>query len=184
MAGLAGEELAGKTLGVVGLGRIGAPVARIAKAFGMSVIAWSPNLTREKAEAVGARLVGKDELFREADIVTVHLVLSPRSRGTVGAREIGLMKPSAYLVNTSRGPIVDEGALVEALKNHRIAGAALDVFDAEPLPEGHPFRSLDNVIATPHIGFVTKETYRGFFSDTVENIVSWLEGKAVRVMEP
>jgi phosphoglycerate dehydrogenase-like enzyme len=141
----------------------------------MTVIAWSPNLTREKAAAAGARLVSKDELFREADILSVHMILGKRSRGIVGAAEIGLMKPSAWLINTSRGPLVDEAALVDALRAKRIAGAALDVFDVEPLPAEHPLRSLTNVIATSHVGFVTRETYEIFYGDMVRNIVEWLE---------
>ena len=176
-----GADLKGKTIGVVGLGNIGAKIARIALAFGMNVLAWSQNLTRETAEQHGARLVGKEELFRHADIVTVHLVLSRRTEGIIGASELNLMKPSAYLVNTSRGPLVDENALINALKSRTIAGAALDVYNIEPLPESHPFRSLDNVLATPHIGFVTEDTYKIFYRDTVENITAWLSGKPVRV---
>ena len=177
-----GDDLEGKTLGVLGLGRIGGSVARIAGAFGMKVTAWSQNLTYETARQHGARLVGKDELFRDADIVTIHLMLSDRTRGIVGAREIQMMKPSAYLVNTSRGPLVDEDALIDALRQQRIAGAALDVYDTEPLPAGHPFRSLDNVLATPHIGFVTRDAYETFYGQTVEIILAWLDGKPVRVM--
>jgi phosphoglycerate dehydrogenase-like enzyme len=179
-----GADLKGKTIGVVGLGSIGAKIARIALAFGMNVLAWSQNLTRETAEQHGARLVGKEELFRDADIVTVHLVLSSRTEGIIGAPELNLMRPSAYLVNTSRGPLVDENALINALKNRSIAGAALDVYNVEPLPESHPLRSLDNVLATPHIGFVTEETYKIFYRDTVENITAWLSGKPVRVTNP
>lgn len=178
-----GGDLVGKTLGVLGLGRIGGRVARIARAFGMDVIAWTPNLTRERAEEHGARLVGKEELFREADILTIHLVLSDRTRGIVGAPELGLMKPSAHLVNTSRGPLVDEQALIDVLRSRRIAGAALDVFDTEPLPASHPLRSLDNVLTTPHVGFVTRTTYETFYRDTVENIDAWISGTPVRVTE-
>jgi phosphoglycerate dehydrogenase-like enzyme len=170
-----GGDLAGHTLGIVGLGRIGSATARIAAAFGMEVIAWSPNLTPEKAEAAGARYVSKEELFRHADIVTVHLVLGERSRGIVGAKELALMKPTAWLVNTSRGPLVDEEALVDALQHRRIAGAALDVFATEPLPADHPFRTLPNVVATAHVGFVTRDTYEIFYRDTVQNIVAWLD---------
>ncbi len=177
-----GHDLEGKTLGVLGLGRIGGSVARIAGAFGMNVTAWSQNLTRETAGRHGARLVDKDALFRDADIVTIHLMLSPRTRGMVGAREIRLMRPSAYLVNTSRGPLVDEAALIDALRKRTIAGAALDVYDTEPLPADHPFRSLDNVLATPHIGFVTQDTYETFYQQTIEIITAWLDGKPVRVM--
>ena len=149
-----GDSLHGKTLGVLGLGNIGSEVARIGLAFGMEVIAWSQNLTPDKAQACGSRLVSKEELFRGADILTIHLVLSQRTKGLVGAAELQAMKPSARLINTSRGPIVDEPALIEVLRDRRIAGVALDVFDIEPLPADHPFRSLDNVLATPHIGFV------------------------------
>jgi phosphoglycerate dehydrogenase-like enzyme len=169
-----GDSLHGKTLGVLGLGNIGSEVARIGLAFGMDVIAWSQNLTPDKAQACGARLVSKEELFRSADILTIHLVLSERTKGLVGAAELQAMKPSARLINTSRGPIVDEPALIEVLRDRRIAGAALDVFDLEPLPADHPFRSLDNVLATPHIGFVARELYRTFYRDTVENITRWL----------
>jgi phosphoglycerate dehydrogenase-like enzyme len=176
-----GGDLKGKTIGVVGLGSIGAKIARIALAFEMNVLAWSQNLTRETAEEHGTRLIGKEELFRHADIVTVHLVLSRRTEGVIGATELNLMKPSAYLVNTSRGPLVDETALINALKSRTIAGAALDVYNIEPLPESHPLRSLDNVLATPHIGFVTEDTYKIFYRDTVENITAWLSGKPVRV---
>jgi phosphoglycerate dehydrogenase-like enzyme len=163
---------------VVGLGNIGSEVARIGLAFGMNVIAWSQNLTQEKAGAAGASLVDKQTLFREADIVTIHLVLSQRTAGLVGAPEIALMKSTATLVNTSRGPIVDQTALIEALRVRRIAGAAIDVFDVEPLPTGHPFRTLDNVLATPHIGYVTEELYRTFYGDAAANIAAWLEEQA------
>ncbi len=169
-----GESLHGKTLGVLGLGNIGSQVARIGLAFGMEVIAWSQNLTLDKAQACGARLVSKEELFRIADILTIHLVLSQRTKGLVGAAELQAMKPSARLINTSRGPIFDEPALIEVLRERRIAGAVLDVFEIEPLPADHPFRSLDNVLATPHIGFVARELYRTFYGDTVEKITRWL----------
>ena len=176
-----GGDLAGKTIGVVGLGGIGARIAKIAHAFEMNIVAWSQNLTRESAEKHGAHLVSKEELFRTADIVTIHLVLSPRTKGIIGAAEFGWMKPTAYFVNTSRGPLVDEEALLSALKSRSIAGAALDVYDIEPLPPSHPFRSLDRLLVTPHIGFVTNETYRIFYGDTVENIAAWLGGKPIRV---
>jgi phosphoglycerate dehydrogenase-like enzyme len=169
-----GGDLNRRTLGILGLGRIGSASARIAGAFGMDVIAWSPNLTAEKAAAAGARYVGKDELFRTADIVTVHLVLGKRSRGIVGAAELALMKQDAWFVNTSRGPLVDEDALIAVLREERIAGAALDVFAIEPLPPDHPFRTLPNVLATGHVGFVTRETYEIFYRDTVKNILAWL----------
>jgi phosphoglycerate dehydrogenase-like enzyme len=176
-----GGDLEGKTIGLMGLGRLGSATAKVALAFGMKVIAWSQNLTREVAEDRGARLVSKEDVLREADILSIHLVLSRRTKGIVGAPEIALMKPTAYLVNTSRGPVVDEQALIDALRNRTIAGAALDVYDTEPLPELHPFRSLDNVLATPHVGYVTKRTYELFYRDTVENIAEWLIGKPVRV---
>jgi phosphoglycerate dehydrogenase-like enzyme len=170
-----GEGLRGKTLGILGLGKIGSEVARVALAFGMHVIAWSENLTPEKAASHGARWVSKEELFQQSDIITIHLVLSSRTRDLVGASELGLMKPTALLVNTSRGPIVHEATLLEALRGGRIAGAAVDAFDVEPLPPGHPFRLLKNVVATPHIGFVSREVYRLFYQDTVDNILKWLK---------
>jgi phosphoglycerate dehydrogenase-like enzyme len=172
-----GADLGGKTLGVLGLGNIGAQVAKIGSAFGMRVIAWSQNLTAERAAAAGAALVSKEELFRQSDVLSIHLVLSHRSAGLIGAAELALMKPSARLVNTSRGPIVDEAALIETLRARRIAGAALDVFDVEPLPAGHPYRSLGNVLATPHIGYVSENLYRTFYGDTVANIAAWLDGR-------
>jgi phosphoglycerate dehydrogenase-like enzyme len=173
-----GANLRGKCLGVMGLGNIGKEVARIALAFGMTVVAWSQNLTSEIASAAGATLVDKDALFREADIVTIHLLLSRRTSGLVGAAELALMKPTAWLINTSRGPLVDQAALIEALQARRIAGAALDVFDVEPLPADHPFRRLDNVLATPHIGYVTEELYRTFYGDAAASIAAWLESNA------
>jgi phosphoglycerate dehydrogenase-like enzyme len=173
-----GEELSGKTLGVLGLGNIGGQVARIGLALGMNVIAWSQNMTPEIAEAAGAKLVSKDELFREADILTIHLVLSARTKGLVGAAELALMKPTARLINTSRGPIVDEPSLIKALRSHAIAGAAIDVFDQEPLPLQHPLRSMDNVLATPHIGYVTDSLYRTFYGDVVKSITTWLDEQA------
>ena len=169
-----GSDLSGKTIGIVGLGRIGSTIARYARAFNMEVIAWSQNLTAEKAAEAGARLVTKVELFRQADFVTLHLVLSDRSRNTVTARELRQMKPSAYFINTSRGPLVDETALIQVLRDRGIAGAAIDVFDSEPLPADHPLRALDNVLATPHIGYVTSDTYRMFFKDTVKALLEWL----------
>ena len=179
-----GDDLHGKTLGIVGLGNIGSRVAKVAHALGMSVIAWSQNLTPEKAEENGARLVTKETLFREADVVTVHLVLSQRTAGIVGASELEMMKPSAYLINASRGPLVAESLLIAALRARKVAGAGLDVYDIEPLPFDHPFRSLENVITTPHIGFVSKGTYKTFYGDTVENILAWMKGQPIRVMEP
>jgi phosphoglycerate dehydrogenase-like enzyme len=170
-----GTDLRGKTLGILGLGRIGSQVARIGSAFGMNPVAWSQNLTPEVAKAAGATLVSKDRLFEQADILTIHLVLSGRTRGLVGSSELGRMKPNARLINASRGPIVDEQALIGALKNRQIAGAAVDVFDIEPLPPSHPFRTLDNVLATPHIGYVSHSLYKTFYEDTVSNVRKWLD---------
>jgi phosphoglycerate dehydrogenase-like enzyme len=172
-----GTDLRGKTLGVLGLGRIGSEVARIGGAFGMNIIAWSQNLTAEAAKAAGATLVSKEQLFERADILTIHLVLSRRTRGLVGAAELGRMKPTARLINASRGPIVDEQALISVLKNRRIAGAAIDVFDIEPLPASHPFRMLDNVLATPHMGYVSEDLYKTFYEDAVSNIRQWLDSQ-------
>jgi phosphoglycerate dehydrogenase-like enzyme len=171
---LIGDDLAGRTLGVLGLGNIGGAVARIGRAFGMEVIAWSENLTTERAAKVGAALVSKEELFRQADILTIHLVLSSRTRGLVSASELALMKPAARLVNTSRGPIVIEADLIAVLQSGKIAGAALDVFEQEPLPPDHPYRSLPNLLATPHIGYVSRDLYARFYQDTVNNIRQWL----------
>jgi phosphoglycerate dehydrogenase-like enzyme len=170
-----GTDLRGKTLGVLGLGRVGSEVARIGRAFGMDLIAWSQNMTPEAAHAAGAVLVSKDELFQQADILTMHLVLSDRTRSLVGAAELAKMKPTARLINASRGPIVDEHALIGALRNKQIAGAAIDVFDIEPLPASHPFRTLDNVLATPHIGYVSQGLYRTFYEDSISNIRKWLD---------
>jgi phosphoglycerate dehydrogenase-like enzyme len=178
-----GSDLRGATLGVMGLGNIGSRIAKVGQAFDMEVIAWSENLTEERAASVGVRRVDKQTLLRESDFLTIHLVLSPRSAGIVGAAELSEMKNTAWLVNTSRGPLVDEAALVEALGRQAIAGAALDVFDIEPLPAGHPFRTLKNVVATPHVGFVTAKTYAIFFRDTVENLLAWLDGAPIRLME-
>jgi phosphoglycerate dehydrogenase-like enzyme len=172
-----GMDLRGKTLGLLGLGRIGSQVARVGSAFGMHLVAWSQNLTPDAAKAAGATLVSKDRLFEQADILTIHLVLSGRTRGLVGAAELGRMKPTALLINASRGPIVDEQALIGALKNRQIAGAAVDVFDVEPLPLSHPFRTLDNVLATPHIGYVSRALYKTFYEDTVSNIRMWLDSR-------
>jgi phosphoglycerate dehydrogenase-like enzyme len=170
-----GEELEGKTLGVLGLGNVGGPVARIGSAFGMNVIAWSQNMTAEVAQRAGAEFVSKEQLFERSDILTIHLVLSDRSRGLVGASLLNSMKPTARLVNTSRGPLVDEGALIDVLERRRIAGAALDVFDQEPLSKDHPFRRLPNLIATPHVGYVARGLYETFYGDTVKNIAKWLD---------
>ncbi|WP_183562964.1 D-2-hydroxyacid dehydrogenase family protein [Mucilaginibacter sp. SP1R1] len=172
-----GVDLKGKTIGIVGLGRIGTKIAQYAKAFEMKVIAWSENLTEEKAHRAGAELVNKERLFKEADFVTIHLVLSDRSRGIIGTGELARMKPSAYLINTSRGPLVDEAELIEALTYKKIAGAAIDVYDTEPLPADHAFRTLDNVLATPHIGYVTEETYKLFYTDSIKAIEKWLDSR-------
>jgi phosphoglycerate dehydrogenase-like enzyme len=170
-----GDDLAEKTLGIVGLGSIGSRMAKVAQAFGMHVIAWSQNLTQEKAAAGGATLVSKEELFGRSDVVTIHLVLSDRTRGLVGAPELALMKPSSRLVNTSRGPIVVEAALIEALTAGSIAGAAIDVYDVEPLPINHPYRKLERLLATPHIGYVSRGLYERFYRDMAQNIAAWLE---------
>jgi phosphoglycerate dehydrogenase-like enzyme len=170
-----GDDLAEKTLGIIGLGSIGTRVAKVAQAFGMNVIAWSQNLTEEKANAGGAKLVSKEALFRQADVITIHLVLSDRTRGLVGSTELALMKPSARLVNTSRGPIVVEAALIEALTDGKIAGAAIDVYDIEPLPVDHPYRRVDRLLATPHIGYVSRDLYQRFYGDMAANIAGWLE---------
>lgn len=175
-----GLSLDGAVLGVVGLGNLGGAVARVGKAFGMEVIAWSENLTAERAAAEGATLVSKEELLARADVVTIHQVLSRRTRGLIGAAELALMKPTAYLVNTSRGPIVDEDALAEALRERRIAGAGLDVFAVEPLADDHPFRRLDNILMTPHIGYVTQDTYELWYSDAIEDILGFVAGTPVR----
>jgi phosphoglycerate dehydrogenase-like enzyme len=172
-----GEDVSGKTLGVIGLGNLGSKVARIGLAFGMQVIAWSQNLTAEKAAAGGAALVSKEELLRRSDVVSIHLVLSERTRGLIGPAELSLMKPSARLVNTSRGPIVAETALIAALEAGRIAGAAIDVYDVEPLPPNHPYRKIANLLATPHIGYVSRGLYERFYRDTVSNIVGWLDSR-------
>lgn len=179
-----GTGLEGKVLGILGLGKLGTQVARVGLAFGMQIIAWSRNLTQEKAAAVGAVRVEKDELFTRSDVISIHLVLSDRTRGLIGAHEIGLMKPSAYIVNTSRGPIVQEAVLIEALRKGRIAGAGLDVFDDEPLPPDHPYVSLPNTVLTPHIGYVTKESFRIYFNQALEDVAAWLTDKPVRVIEP
>jgi D-3-phosphoglycerate dehydrogenase len=175
-----GLEIEGRTLGVVGLGKLGAKVSGLAKAFGMDVIAWSPNLTPERCKEVGVGYATKEELFSTADIVTVHMVLSQRSRGLVGAADLARMKPTSFLVNSARGPIVDEAALLETLKARKIAGAAIDVFSVEPLPPDHPFRKLDNIVLTPHLGYVTEESFRAHYSQMVEGIIAWLGGEPLR----
>lgn len=178
-----GGDLNGKTLGILGLGRLGQRVAKVGLAFGMKVIAWSQNLTPEKCRDAGVEYATKDDLLRQSDFITIHMVLSPRSRGLIGAHELSLMKPQAYLVNTSRGPLIDEGALIGALKENRIAGAGLDVYDVEPLPRDHTFRKLPNVLLTPHLGYVTTDNYRLFYGQTAEDVRAFLDGKPVRVIE-
>jgi phosphoglycerate dehydrogenase-like enzyme len=176
----AGMEIEGKTLGVVGLGKLGAKVSKLAQAFGMNVIAWSQNLTPERCKEVGVGYATKEELFATADIVTVHVVLSPRSRGLVGRDDLARMKPTSYLVNTARGPIVDETALLETLQQRKIAGAAVDVFSVEPLPVDHPFRKLDNLVLTPHLGYVTEESFRNHYTQMVEGIDAWFKSEPLR----
>ena len=177
-----GPELAGRTLGVIGMGRLGSRVAAFGKAFGMRLLAWSANLDPAAAEAAGAEPVSKQELLGDSDVVTLHLRLSDRTRGIIAAPDFAMMRPTAYLVNTSRGPLVDEPALVEALRSGRIAGAGLDVFDTEPLPADHPLRSLPNVVVTPHLGYVSTGGYQTYFREAVEDIAAWLEGSPVRVL--
>ncbi|WP_454562064.1 D-2-hydroxyacid dehydrogenase family protein [Pseudomonas sp. AIG] len=177
-----GGDLHGKTLGILGLGSIGQRVAQFGQVFGMKVIAWSENLTAERAEQAGVTYVSKQALFEQADVLSVHLVLSERSRGLVDAQALGWMKPTALLVNTARGPIVDEAALIKALQKKHLAGAALDVFEQEPLPAMHPFRTLDNVLATPHVGYVSRQNYEQFFSQMIENIQGWSAGEPVRLL--
>jgi phosphoglycerate dehydrogenase-like enzyme len=179
-----GLGLNGKTLGVIGLGGLGSRVAKIGRAFEMDVIAWSQNLTAARATEVGATLVTKDDLLARSDVVSVHLVLSDRTRGLLGARELARMKPTAYLVNTSRGPIVDEAALVDAVRKGTIAGAGLDVYDEEPLRLDHPLRNLPNTVITPHLGYVTEEGYKIFYGHALEDVKGWLAGQPVRVLKP
>ncbi len=179
-----GVGLEGKTLGIIGLGRLGAVIAGYGKAFGMDVLAWSENLTPERCAEVGVGFAEtKRALMAESDVISIHVVLSDRTRGLIGAEELSWMKPTAYIINTSRGPIIDEKALIEAVKGGRIAGAGLDVFDIEPLPADHPFRSLDGIVATPHLGYVVQETYQCFFDQGIENIDAWLKGAPIRVIE-
>ena len=175
-----GISLRGRTLGIVGLGKLGAPMAKIGQAFGMKVIAWSPNLTLDRAAAVGVVYATKNDLFSNADFITLHMPLSDRSRGIVGANEIKLMKSSAFLINTSRGPLVDEKSLISSLQRKEIAGAGLDVFDIEPLPLSHPLRQLKNTVLTPHLGYVVEENYKQGFEQMIENIEAWLDGMPIR----
>jgi phosphoglycerate dehydrogenase-like enzyme len=175
-----GEDVEGKTLGIVGLGKLGLKVAAIGQALGMTVKAWSTNLTRETCDAAGVGFATKDELFAQSDVVSIHLVLSERSRGLIGRADLARMKPTSYLVNTARGPIVDEAALLDALRERRIAGAGLDTYSLEPLPVDHPLRKLDNVVLTPHLGYVTAENYRRFYTDMIADIAAWLQGEPLR----
>jgi D-3-phosphoglycerate dehydrogenase len=179
-----GMDIEGKTLGVLGLGKLGARAAGVGKAFGMKTIAWSQNLTPERCKEVGVEYSAKDDLFRNADVLTIHLVLSDRTRSLIGAKEFGLMKKTAYLVNTSRGPIVEEKALINALNGKQIAGAGLDVFDVEPLPLDHVFRKMDNVVITPHLGYVSQQNYEKYYPDIVDNIRGFLDGKPTRIVAP
>lgn len=175
-----GEDVRGKTLGIIGLGKLGQQVGKVAKALGMNVVAWSQNLTAEKAEAGGAKRLEKAELFAKSDFITIHYKLSPRSVGIIGAADIARMKPTAFLINTSRGPLIEERALIAALQEGRIAGAAIDVYDVEPLPVEHPLRRLPRLITTPHVGYVSRENYDVYFREIVENIEAWLAGKPIR----
>lgn len=177
-----GMDLEGATLGILGLGKLGARAAGVGRAFGMQVIAWSQNLTPERCKEIGVEYVTKDDLFRKSDFLTIHTQLSQRTRGLITATEIGLMKASAYIINTSRGPIIDEKALIDALRSKKIAGAGLDVFDVEPLPTDHVFRKLDNVVITPHLGYVSRQNYTGYFPNIVDDIRGWMDGKPVRVI--
>lgn len=179
-----GFSVAGLTLGLIGFGNLGQRVATVGKAFGMNIIAWSQNLTEEKAAAGGARLVSKEELLSQADVMSIHLVLSDRSRDLIGAREFGLMKPKAILVNTSRGPIINEDAMIEALKTKRIHAVGLDVYNVEPLPSNHILRSFDNVVLSPHLGYATQVNFKTYFADTIEAITAWRTGKPIpRIIE-
>jgi phosphoglycerate dehydrogenase-like enzyme len=175
-----GMEIEGRTLGIIGLGKLGTKVAKLAQAFGMKVIAWSPNLTPEKCAEAGVTFATKEELFKNADVITIHVVLGPRSRGLVGKEDLLRMKPTAYIVNTARGPIIDEAALLEVLQQKKIAGAGIDVFSVEPLPVDHPFRKLDNMVITPHLGYATEENFRGHYTQMVDGIDAWFKGDPPR----
>ncbi len=180
-----GEEVHGKTLGIIGLARIGSSVARVGLAFGMKILAWNPSLTKERAAEHGAELASSlDDLMRRADVVSIHVQLNERSRGLIGARQLALLKPTAYLINTSRGPLVDEAALLKILREKRIAGAAIDVYDREPLPPDHPFLGLENTVLTPHLGYVSLQQYQMFYPQMVEDIEAWLRGSPIRVITP
>jgi D-3-phosphoglycerate dehydrogenase len=178
-----GVSLAGKTLGIVGLGKLGARVARVAQAMDMRVIAWSQNLTEERCREAGVTLVSKEELFRQSDFITIHVQLSPRTQGFVGAAELALMKPTAFLINTSRGPCVQEDALIAALQSKQIAGAAIDVYEVEPLPLDHPLRKLDNALITPHLGYATLEGFKNFYTGMVADVRAWLDGKPINLID-
>ena len=180
----AGTGMLGRTLGIIGLGKVGGRVARIAQAMDMKVIAWSTNLTAERCKELGVTLVTKEELLKQSDFVSVHVQLSPRTEGLLGAADLALMKPTAYLINTSRGQCVDEDALITALRDKKIAGAGIDVFNVEPLPLDHPFRKLDNAVITPHLGYATLDNYKVFYSGMVANIRAWLDGKPINQMKP
>jgi D-3-phosphoglycerate dehydrogenase len=177
-----GVSLAGKTLGIVGLGKLGIRVAKVAQAMDMKVIAWSQNLTEERCREAGVALVTKEELFRQSDFVTIHVQLSARTQGFVGAAELALMKKSAFLINTSRGPCVQEEALIAALRSRQIAGAAIDVYDVEPLPPDHPLRKLDNALITPHLGYATLEGFKNFYTGMVADVRAWLDGKPINII--
>ncbi len=179
-----GSRLGGRTLGLLGLGKIGRRMALIGRAFDMKVVAWSQNLRPEDAESVGVTYVDKGELFASADVLSVHLVLGERTRGLVGAPELARLKPGAWVINTSRGPIIDEAALLVALQERRLGGAGLDVFGEEPLPTNHPLRALDNVVLTPHLGYVVREAYERFFQDSVEDVLAYLDGDPIRLLNP
>jgi phosphoglycerate dehydrogenase-like enzyme len=178
-----GRDLAGKTLGLLGLGKVGSGVAAAGNAFNMKVVAWSQNLTEQRAAECRARRVEKDELFRQSDVLSIHLILSGRTRGIAGARELNMMKPTAYLINTSRGEIVDEAALLKVLQEKRIAGAAIDVYGVEPLPPDHAIRKLDTVLLTPHLGYVTAENFAKMYRDAIEDIIAFLDGNPVRTLK-
>jgi D-3-phosphoglycerate dehydrogenase len=178
-----GLDVEGLTLGIIGLGKLGLRVAEVGRAFRMKVVAWSQNITPERAHAAGVEYAGsKEDLLRQSDIVSIHIPLTPKSRALIGAKELGLMKPSALLINTSRGPIVEEAALIAALRDKRLAGAGCDVFDVEPLPLSHPFRQMDNVVITPHLGYASQQNYRAYFPGVVDDIRGFLDGKPVRVL--
>jgi len=178
-----GNALWGKTIGIIGLGKLGSRMALIAKAFGMEPVAWSPNLTRERATEAGATYLDKRALLAEADVVSLHLVLGPTTRGIIGKADLAQMKPDAVLINTARGPLVDEQSLMDALRENRIGGAGIDVYDQEPLAADHPIRTLHNALVTPHLGYSVQETFEAFYRETVENLESWLDGRPIRLAD-